>query len=140
MNKIGKLIKTLREERKISQQQLGDLLNCSKQTVCNYESGRRRPSYETLEAICDIFNVPRAFFFTEEEQRSQLQKLHNSLGHYISESVNESYSRSFSSNYSPTLSEKARSIAEIYDSLNSDGKELVDAAIHYASRYKVKSM
>lgn len=69
-------MKALREEKGMSQAELGVLLNCSKQTISNYESGRRRPAYETLEAACDVFNVPRAYFFTEEEKRQQLQYLY----------------------------------------------------------------
>ena len=77
MNEIGKLIQALRKERKMSQGELGDLIGCSKQTVSNYENGRRRPTFEVLEAICDIFNVPRAYFFTEEEKRAELQKIYS---------------------------------------------------------------
>ena len=61
----------------MSQGELGDLIGCSKQTVSNYENGRRRPTFEVLEAICDIFNVPRAYFFTEEEKRAELQKIYS---------------------------------------------------------------
>ena len=125
MNKIGKLIKALREERKISQQQLGDWLNCSKQTICNYESGRRRPAYETLEAICDIFNVPRAFFFTEEEKRAELQKLYSAPEYSVSVSNTLSVSKSESSQYQP--SPAAIALARLYDTLDERGQCIVDA-------------
>lgn len=125
MNKIGKLIKALREERKISQQQLGDWLNCSKQTICNYESGRRRPAYETLEAICDIFNVPRAFFFTEEEKRAELQKLYSAPEYSVSVSNTLSVSKSESSQYQP--SPAAIALARLYDTLDERGQRIVDA-------------
>ena len=126
MNEIGRLIKALREERGVSQLMLAQYLNCSKQTISNYESGRRRPSYEILEAICDIFNVPRAFFFTEEEQRQELQKEY-SRDNYNGLNAEETLQ------FSRGMSKEAMCIAMAYDRLDEHGQEAVRAIMRIES-------
>ena len=78
MKDFGALISKLRKERDMSQEELATALNCTKQTVSNYERNTRKPGYETLEAIADIFNVPMGFFLTEEEQQEKLKQIYRS--------------------------------------------------------------
>ena len=55
--KFASIIKNLRVERGITQEQLASMLKVSRSTVGMYETGNREPDIETLEAIADIFNV-----------------------------------------------------------------------------------
>ena len=57
MAKFATIIKNLRIERGITQEQLAALLKVSRSTIGMYETGSREPDFETLEAIADIFNV-----------------------------------------------------------------------------------
>lgn len=57
MAKFASIIKNLRLERGITQEQLASLLKVSRSTIGMYETGSREPDFETLEAIADIFNV-----------------------------------------------------------------------------------
>lgn len=75
MNDIGKLLSTIRKERKFSQDGLAKKLGMTKQTISNYEQNKRRPDYETLEAICDILNVPVTFFISSTERDQELQRV-----------------------------------------------------------------
>lgn len=45
---IGERIKKERIRRGLSQQQLGDMLNVSKVSICGYETGTRTPTMETF--------------------------------------------------------------------------------------------
>lgn len=72
MIEVGKMIASVRRERGLSQSQLAQKLNCSKQAISNYERGTRDPDYETLEAIADILNCPIAFFVSPEDQARSL--------------------------------------------------------------------
>ena len=47
----------LRKEKYMSQQQLANALGIAHGSIGNYESGKRFPRYEDLEAIADYFNV-----------------------------------------------------------------------------------
>ena len=57
MRDIGKNIKSLREEKKLSQDQLAEMLFVTRQTISNYETGRSRPDVEMLARIADILGV-----------------------------------------------------------------------------------
>mgnify|MGYP004662019449 CR=1 FL=1 len=51
------MLKFLREERGLSQDEFARLTQLSKSTISMYENGNREPKFETLEAIADFFNV-----------------------------------------------------------------------------------
>jgi len=51
------VFKKLRESKHISQAKLAEDLNMSAGIIGMYETGKRKPSYETLEQIADYFNV-----------------------------------------------------------------------------------
>jgi len=61
MSEFKKMLKYLREREGMSQQELANKLGIAKSTVGMYESGRREPNFETMEAIADIFNVDMNF-------------------------------------------------------------------------------
>lgn len=50
-------LRQLREERGMSQADLGLALNTTQQTVNHYEKGKRKPDQEGLERIADYFKV-----------------------------------------------------------------------------------
>ena len=56
-NKLSYRLKSLREEKGISQYQLADSLNLSRGLISNYEQGRREPDYNTLILIADYYEV-----------------------------------------------------------------------------------
>ena len=50
-------LKTLRKQKGVSQEELGENIGVKKSVISLYESGKRKPSFEVLEAIADYFNV-----------------------------------------------------------------------------------
>lgn len=54
---LGKQLKILREQRRLSQAKLAEQIGLSASTIGMYETGERKPNYETLELIADYFNV-----------------------------------------------------------------------------------
>lgn len=56
-NDFSSNLKMLRQSRHLSQDKLADELNLSRSLIGMFESGKRKPSYETLELIADYFNV-----------------------------------------------------------------------------------
>lgn len=57
MATFGTILKQLRQQYKITQGDLATKLGISRSTVGMYETDNRKPDYETLEAIADLFNV-----------------------------------------------------------------------------------
>ena len=49
--------KTLRLERKLSQQQVAEKTGLTDTTVQNYEYGVRKPTYDAFLAIAELFDV-----------------------------------------------------------------------------------
>ncbi|MEN8079286.1 helix-turn-helix transcriptional regulator [Clostridioides difficile] len=54
---IGEIIAELRMDRDMNQEDLAIILNISRSTLANWESGNRRIDIETLVVIADYFNV-----------------------------------------------------------------------------------
>ena len=64
-NIIGERIRTLRLSHNMTQADLAKSLNQSQSSITMYETGRREPDFETLEALADIFNVPIIYFVND---------------------------------------------------------------------------
>ena len=57
MGDIGRNIRFLRIQKKLSQDQLAESLHVTRQTVSNYETGRSRPDVEMLTALAEALNA-----------------------------------------------------------------------------------
>ena len=63
---LGKTIQSLREQSGMSQKELAKRAGVSTGAIGNYEAGLRRPKFETIEALADIFNVPIELLIGDE--------------------------------------------------------------------------
>lgn len=54
---IGERIQYLREEKKMTQQELADELKISKSSLASYEQNARKPSVDTIVQLAKFFNV-----------------------------------------------------------------------------------
>lgn len=57
MRQIGKNIKKYRMEKGMTQDQLAEKLNVTRQAVSNWETGKTRPNLETLTALGEHFGI-----------------------------------------------------------------------------------
>ena len=60
-------IRELREAKSLSQDQLAEKLNVTKQAISKYERGVRKPSVPMLEALCDFFNVSSDYLLGKDD-------------------------------------------------------------------------
>ena len=75
--KFGQNLRALRNERKLSQEKLADMLFVTRNAVSNWENGRGRPDLNLLPALSkalgaglyELFALPAPDDFTEEERR-----------------------------------------------------------------------
>lgn len=63
---IGIRIRTMRKSRDMTQEDLARAIGQSASSITMYETGRRSPDYETLEALADTFNVPMSSLVSED--------------------------------------------------------------------------
>lgn len=57
MNKVNTMIKLLRTEKGMNQEQLAEKLQVTRQAVSNWETGKTQPDIETLTQIAELFDV-----------------------------------------------------------------------------------
>jgi transcriptional regulator with XRE-family HTH domain len=63
---LGKKLSFLRQNRRLSQGELGDLLGVRAQQIHKYETGENRLSAERLKNCADILGVSINYFFIEK--------------------------------------------------------------------------
>lgn len=77
---ISQKLKILREEHKLTQDELAMKLKLSRSAISNYESGLRTPEINTLYAICNFYNITLDSLFSEEtEYKVTKKKNHNKI-------------------------------------------------------------
>lgn len=54
---LGELIRDLRKEKKLTQKQLGDLIEVSEATVSKYEANIMIPPFDKLRSLASVFNI-----------------------------------------------------------------------------------
>lgn len=57
MKSIGDVIRSLRIEKGLTQEELGEHLNCGKTAISNWETGFREPKIKYKEALCNFFDI-----------------------------------------------------------------------------------
>ena len=57
MNKVNLMIKRLRQDKGINQEQLAEQLHVTRQAVSSWENGKTQPDIETLTQIAAYFSV-----------------------------------------------------------------------------------
>lgn len=67
MNEFKDMLVFLRKREGLSQFELGEKLGLTKSTISMYENGKRKPSFEALEAIADFFNVSMNFLMGKND-------------------------------------------------------------------------
>ena len=64
----GERLKKARKERKLSQEEVGELLNISISNISKYENEELEPNIQTLKELCKIYNVSADYIIGIEEQ------------------------------------------------------------------------
>ena len=55
--KLGERIRLYRMSRGMSQEKLASLVGVKRNTISMYETGKREPDMDVIEALADVFNV-----------------------------------------------------------------------------------
>lgn len=57
MSEVSNSIKKLRQEKKLSQEELAEKLYVTRQAVSNWENGKTQPDIDTITKLANIFDV-----------------------------------------------------------------------------------
>lgn len=69
----------LRDKHKLSQQELADKLDVSRQTVSRWEAGKSLPSLNQLGNICKVFEIDPSVLLGEGERDSESAQTENKV-------------------------------------------------------------
>lgn len=76
---IGKRIKKLRKEKRVTLKQLGEVLNLGESTISMYENGKRSPDYDTLIKLSEFFNVSTDYLLGQTDVKNNTDKISDAL-------------------------------------------------------------
>lgn len=65
---MADMIRTYRKKTKISQQDLGEMLGVTRNTVVNWEGGKYRPDIDLLLPLCSVFGITLYELFGTEDR------------------------------------------------------------------------
>ena len=93
MSIIGNNIQRLRNNNGWTQDQLARKMNCSKQTISNYETGRREPDLSTINELAKVLNVSPSEIISDERQPTilagpDMQSLNQRVAELIEDEIN----------------------------------------------------
>ena len=93
MSIIGNNIQRLRNSNGWTQDQLARKMNCSKQTISNYETGRREPDLSTINELAKVLNVSPSEIISDERQPTilagpDMQSLNQRVAELIEDEIN----------------------------------------------------
>lgn len=66
---IGNRLRQLREEKDLTQEELGKKLNLTKANISKYESGKLEPNLETINYLAEYFNVTTDYLLGRSDIR-----------------------------------------------------------------------
>lgn len=66
MKEFSQVLKELRNNKGLSQEALGRIVNVSRSAIAKYENGLGLPSEDVIEALCSYFKVDKEYLFPKE--------------------------------------------------------------------------
>ena len=89
MADFANVLKLLRLEKSLSQQELADRLGISKSSISMYERGERNPDFETLELIADFFNVDVDYLLGRTMKTTKILNPNSVDSYFLNEDARE---------------------------------------------------
>lgn len=72
---IGVRLRTYRDARGLTQEQLAAMINKTTETVSNIERGKTLPRLETLARISECLNTPLVNFFAQSSSKQSAKRI-----------------------------------------------------------------
>ena len=72
---FGEKIKLYRENRKMTQNEVADILGVSSATISKYESGALEPNIESLKRLSELFEISIDELLNDEEKKFDISKI-----------------------------------------------------------------
>lgn len=128
---IGAKIKEYRKDNKMTQQDLADRLNTTKQTIGRYEKGTRKVNQDILFKLCDIFHVTLDDFFPTDtiDNYGQEDTLLNQITDITAQLTLSRQNNVY--NYASTLLDEQNNVYRLTDYSKSNSVDLMVSETSY---------
>ena len=70
ISQFSTILKELRKSKGLQQEQVAKLVGVNKNAISTYENDKRRPSFETLVRLADLFHVSTDYLLNRTSSRS----------------------------------------------------------------------
>lgn len=148
--KFGDRLKSIRLENDMTQEEIGNLLNKSKNNISQYETGKREPDLETLKIISNYFKVSLDYLLgntddpipvrnvdqdlndeldTESKWLNFLKTLSGDSMFYQYENIDEEQKLAIMEEYKEKLEKKKKKVEKFMDFSD----EVIDEALNFAA-------
>ena len=67
---FGERLKLLRDEKGLTQEQIGEIINVARPTVAGYETKGKQPDHDKLNKLADYFNVSTDYLLCRTNERN----------------------------------------------------------------------
>lgn len=108
---IGERLKQARKAKKISQEELGNMLGVSKVSICGYEKGTRTPTMKNFLDLIEILNLDAKYVLGQDN--------------IVVNDQNEDY-QVFMANDDLEMLQEIKKHRELYNKLCSDPKRTIE--------------
>lgn len=148
--KFGDRLKSIRLKNDMTQEEIGNLLNKSKNNISQYETGKREPDLETLKIISNYFKVSLDYLLgntddpipvrdvdqdlndeldTESKWLNFLKNLSGDSMFYQYENIDEEQKLAIMDEYKDKLEKKKKKVEKFMDFSD----EVIDEALNFAA-------
>lgn len=73
---FGKILKKLRTDVELTQEELAKKINTSRSNIANYENDKNMPSLDILNSLSSVFNVSTDYLLGKEENKDNNKKFY----------------------------------------------------------------
>lgn len=68
MEILSNRLRMLRKQKKLSQQEIAEMIGVTRQAYSHYELGRRNPDYKQLVTLCDFYGVSLEYLLGRSDE------------------------------------------------------------------------
>ena len=68
MNNLGERLLELRKDKRLSQEEVAEKLNVTRQTVSKWETNQSMPDFDKIVPLCELYGItPNELFISSEK-------------------------------------------------------------------------
>ena len=79
MNNLGERLLNLRKDKKLSQEEVADKLNVTRQTVSKWETDQSMPDFDKIVPLCELYEITPNELFIELAQKEISKDIQNPI-------------------------------------------------------------